>query len=445
MQGSEALLSQLPTTSAMLIIFFQKPGSVCRVLQRAGILGNFAVCFEACNQLTNKEKVTVIQFIEPRNVLSDNNPDRHFNSSAYLYDRCTSVGENTVWNSFWIFLPAKELKELWNYFHTVQKKSIIPTTTLHIGAGSGAPGMKETSSREKEAHAQLIADQGHPAAAARLTAAARGVFCRCEGELMAALGSPANVLEGAPSPQREQSQKPGPLTVTQSGAPLLLQPLLQQASHEILATGKSQAATDELIPELLAPLFLNLRTERQPVVSMSPLSGQSTHPEVEDVVKPLEEKVLVRFAAAITGYCSCASAVWMLHVSKEQVLSRVPTPAIKNRKANSKKTGGRWDAATLQQADTNTETFWTADQCLILPLSCLPSPEAWRGVTSVLTSRLVSAAAGVHQASHVCFTCLARLLHGEELLLPQQNGILLLAGITNGRMARGKNKSKELI
>lgn len=43
------------------------------------------------------------------------------------------------------------------------------------------------------------------------------------------------------------------------------------------------------VPELLAPLFLNLRTERQPVVSMSPLSGQSTHPEVEDVVKPLEE------------------------------------------------------------------------------------------------------------------------------------------------------------
>lgn len=44
----------------------------------------------------------------------------------------------------------------------------------------------------------------------------------------------------------EQSQKPGPLTVTQSGAPLLLQPLLQQASHEILATGTSQAAVDEL-------------------------------------------------------------------------------------------------------------------------------------------------------------------------------------------------------
>lgn len=32
-QGLEALLSQLPTTSAMLIIFFPKPGSVFRVLQ----------------------------------------------------------------------------------------------------------------------------------------------------------------------------------------------------------------------------------------------------------------------------------------------------------------------------------------------------------------------------------------------------------------------------
>lgn len=131
---------------------------------------------------------------------------------------------------------------------------------------------------------------------------------------------------------------------------------VQQLSEHRGAAGHFLELSEEIQPLLACRCFSQVPssgpTFRAGPRDAHPLGGTSTAPKIH--------------------------TVWQL--SDRPPRSKNRNGQTQNR-CKQQKAGGRWDTATLQREDANIETFWRADQSLIVPLSCLPSPEAWRGVT----------------------------------------------------------------